>query len=465
MNRADAPILSPPADMAPESNGTILRLLLSLAVPVLFEHALHIAVGITDTWLANHLPHDTAPAAAAVGAMQYIFWFVGLFAAAIGTGATAIIAREVGAKHRRRANSVCGQAMLFATLFGLGLALLFWMGGRVIAWSTQLPPDASAYALTYIRLIAPAVPFVIMMFVANACLRGAGDTLTPAIGMMVVDVINLVLSYSLTYGKLGLPQLGFNGIAIGTMIAYICGGVLQMSVLIAGRGGIRLHLHRLRPHARDLNRLLKIGIPSGIEQLINFLANFAMLGIVNRTLPLNISAAAHNTAIRIESLSYMTGFAIAIGTSTLVGQSLGMRNPRRAGRAAYLAYALGGGFMTLMGLFFIFFGWLPARFMSDDPQVRELVTRCLFYTGFCQPGFAAFMIFAGALRGAGDTLWVMLLSLSSSVFIRLGGTLIVGAWLKQPLTAIWIVLSAELFIRGVLLYGRFLHGGWKHIKV
>ena len=103
-------------------------------------------------------------------------------------------------------------------------------------------------------MLTPSVPFLVAMFVANACLRGAGDTLTPAISMIVVDIVNIVFTWGFTRGLFGLPNLGFDGIAIGTVIAYIAGGVLQIVVLLVGRGGIKLHIHRLRPHLLPLCR-------------------------------------------------------------------------------------------------------------------------------------------------------------------------------------------------------------------
>src|SRR5262249_51360937 len=153
----------------------------------------------------------------------------------------------------------------------------------------------------------------------------------------------------------------------------------------------------------------------------NWSANFALVKIVNTTRPVNVAAAAHGNAIRIESISYMTGFAVAVAVATMVGQSLGMLQPRRAARGAYLAYAVGGGSMTLVGIFFIFFSRSPAAFLADDPAIRELTAKCLHITGFCQAGFAAAIIFGGALRGAGDTLSVMLLSLASVLVLRFGG--------------------------------------------
>jgi putative MATE family efflux protein len=443
----------------------LFKQLLWLALPVLAEHVLHMAVGWNDTYLANHLPHEAVAAGAAVGTVQYMLWFLGLFAGAIGTGSTAIIARAIGAKHRRLANSVCGQSVLFALILGTALGVFLFAFAVPLARLTGLHDAGYDFALTYLRLLAPSVPFLVVMFVANACLRGAGDTLTPAVSMVVVDVVNLFFSWGFTFGRFGLPEMGFEGIAVGTVIAYVVGGVLQFAVLVRGRGGIQLHLHRLRPHYLDLKRILRIGVPSGFGDLLNWVANFVLIWVVNSTDTTNASSAAHNIAIRIESVSYMTGFAVAVAATTMVGQSLGMKRPRRAERCAYLAYAVGGGFMTLMGVLFIFFGRYPAMLFSDDPTVIDLTTRCLRITGFCQAGFAAAIVFGGALRGAGDTMSVLYLNLFSVMLLRLGGVLIVGLWLRMGLTAIWVVLAAELFVRGALIYVRFVQGGWKKVEV
>jgi putative MATE family efflux protein len=400
-----------------------------------------------------------------VGTVGIFFWFLGLFASAIGTGATAIIARATGARHRSRANSACGQAILFAAIVGAAMAILFFGAAGATVRFISLTGAAHEYAHNYLRMLAPSVPFLIVMFVANACLRGAGDTLTPAVSMIVVDFVNIVASWSLTWGWFGLPALGFTGIAVGTVLAYVVGGTLQVIVLLVGRGGIKLHPHRLRPHWRDMNRIIRIGLPNAAENLINWCANFGLLKIVNRTQPLNVAAAAHTNAVRIESISYTMGFAIAMAAATMVGQSLGMRSARRAARSAYLAYLVGGGFMTLVGVLFIFFSKYPAAIMSGEPAIGELTARCLQITGFCQCGFAAAIIFGGALRGAGDTLAVMLISLVSVTIIRFGGVAVVGGYLHKPLPVIWIVLATDLFVRGVLIYGRFLHGGWKRIEV
>jgi putative MATE family efflux protein len=441
--------------------------LLTLAPPVVIEHFLHLLVGLTDTWVANHLPANAAAGTAAVGTIGYFLWFIGLTTSACGTGATALIARAKGAHHRSLANSVCGQSIAAMALVGLAVGAMLFIFAAPLVRIAGLGGDANALAYDYMRLLAWSVPFSTVMFVANACLRGAGDTLTPAISMLLVDGINMFFTYALGLGAFGLPAMGFMGIAIGTIIAYIAGGMIQFGVLLAGRGGIRLHLHRMRPHWLTLKRILRIGIPSGVESMLVWISQFAVLHIINGLdLLRNIAPAAHNNAVRLEAFSYMIGFAISAAAATMVGQSLGARNPRRASHAAYLCFALGGAFMTTWGLIFIFAGgWLARWISGPSAPIAQQTAMCLFITGFVQLPFAASIIFSGALRGAGDTMAVMVLNLASICLVRVIGVVFVVQVLHMGLAAVWIVLCIELFIRGLLMYLRFLQGAWRTVRV
>ncbi|MGE5612615.1 MAG: MATE family efflux transporter, partial [Bacillota bacterium] len=106
------------------SNRTLLGQIVALSLPIMVEHVLHIAVGLTDTYMANHLPAHAAAGTAAVGTISYFLWFIGLIVTAVGTGSTAIIARAKGARHRSLANSVCGQSILTGMVLGLAVGML-----------------------------------------------------------------------------------------------------------------------------------------------------------------------------------------------------------------------------------------------------------------------------------------------------------------------------------------------------
>lgn len=444
----------------------LTRQMLGLALPVWAEQVLHMGVGLNDTYLANHLPTNAAAAGAAVGTITYFIWFIGLLVGTVGTGAAALIARAKGARHRRLANRVTGQAMAAAAMFGVLFGILLLAGATPIIAATQLQGAAHGLAKSYLRMLSVSLPFTMLMFTANAVLRGGGDTLWPMLVMMAVDTINLLSSFALCRGWWGLPVMGFDGIALGTILAYVSGGVIQCVVLLRVSRAVRLHLHRLWPHAETLRRLFRIGVPAGVEGLLAWSANFGVIAIINRADATNVMSAAHINTVRIEGISYLSGMAFATAAATMVGMSLGMKDARRAVRSAYLAYAGGGAVMALCGLLMITWGRYPAAWLSPaDPHLVSLTTQCLMVTGFVQPFFAATMIFAGALRGAGDTFVVMVLNLASVLGLRFTGVIVVGLWLRWGLVAIWMVLAGELIVRGTLSYLRFLQGGWQQLDV
>jgi putative MATE family efflux protein len=469
MTETDLVILAPEAAGilgARESNRDLLGQVLRLALPVLAEQVLHMMVGLNDTWLANHLPHDAADAGAAVGTITYFLWFIGLLVASVGTGSTAIIARAKGARHRSLANRVTGQSISAALLMGALIGLATLVNSRAIVHAAQLQGLAQQFALSYLRMLSLTLPLTMLMLMAGACLRGGGDTITPAAIMVMVDIVNMVSSFALTRGWFGLPALGFKGIALGTILAYVVGGVTQFIVLCIGTRGAKLHLHRMWPHWHTIKRLLRIGVPTGVGGMLDWFANFGVLSVVNHMDSTNVSSAAHMNTIRLESISFLSGIAFATAAATMVGISLGRKDPDRAQRCAYLSYAVGGSIMFICGLLMITLGRFPARWLSPhDPHIIALTTHCLFITGFIQSGFAANLIFGFALRGAGDTLVITLLNLSTIIGIRFLGVLIVGLWLHLGLQAVWMVLAGELFIRGCITYGRFIQGAWMKIQV
>jgi putative MATE family efflux protein len=442
----------------------LFRTLWLLTLPILAENLLHMIVGFTDTYLAGHLRENSKAATAAVGSVAYVLWLVNLMAMAIASGATAIVARAIGARHKRLANRVTGQAVAAAAILGLSTAILFSILADPLANMTGLEGTAFEFARYYFRVLSFSLPFSITTVAAAACLRGAGDTKSPAIAMIVVDLVNVALSYGLARGAWGLPEMGFRGIAVGTVVAYTIGGIILVVVLARG-SIVRLYWHRLWPHWQTLKRLLRIGLPAGVGDILPWFAQFLILRMINQLDATNVSGAAHMVTIRVESFSFTFGLAFMGATATLVGQSLGRKDPARAARAAWLAFACGAAVMLSWGVAFAVAGKYLAGFMNDDPAAVALSAQCLFITSFAQLGFAATLVFGGALRGAGDTMVVMLINLISQIGLRLGGVIVLTQVLRYDLRAVWFALAAELSLRGLAIFIRFQHGGWKHVAV
>ena len=442
------------------SQGAIRRDVLHLALPAMGEQLLSMAVGIVDTFLVGPLG---AASLAAVGlANQWVFMATTLFGA-IATGATALIARFTGAQENDQANEVLRQSVLLGALIGvmatiLGLSLA---GPAVTLLGAE--EDVVKLGASYLRVVSSIFFFSTLMFIGNASLRGAGDTRTPLFVMLVVNVLNIVIAWTAINGPFGLPRLGVVGSALGAATGRLVGGVLVMAILLKGRAGIRLTLAGWRPDLGLIRRILRVGLPTGLEQLL-FRTGHMVFARILAELG-TVAYAANQVAINGWALSFMPGFGFALAATTLVGQSLGARDPEGAQQRGYTAYRLGAGLMGMVGLAFLLFPAQIVGFFTDDPQVIALGTMPLRMVGLIQPLLAATMIFAGGLRGAGDTRFPMFINGGAIWLIRLPLAYLLALVLGWGLPGAWAALALDMSLRGVLNFLRFRSGRWKTIKV
>jgi putative MATE family efflux protein len=303
-----------------------------------------------------------------------------------------------------------------------------------------------------------------------ACLRGAGDTRTGMWVMILVNAINVGLSWTLVRGLGPLPALGFPGIALGTACGEGVGGLVVLAVLARGRSGLRLEPRGMIPAWGEIRRILRIGLPAAGESLTNIVCQLWFLGLINRLGPL--ATAAHGMAIRCEAVAFLTVTAFQVAASTLTGQYLGARRPDLAARAAATAWGLGVAVLSMLGLiiynqagpmFELFLG-------GRQPGVVALGVPVLRVVAFALPALATINVLSGALRGAGDTRWPWLIVLFGYLVVRLPLTYLLatpanGGGLGWGLYGAWVAMFADLCVRGILVAARFLNGGWRLIRV
>ena len=433
---------------------------LRLALPATGEQILSLLVGLVDTFLVGHLG---AASLAAVGLSNQWVMLVMTFFGAVGTGTTALIARATGAGDETLAQRTLRQSLLLGLLLGfLASFLAYSLAGSAIAL-LGAKEDASGLAIVYLRTVALVLPLSGLMFIGNAAMRGAGDTRTPLKVMLAVNLINITVAWVLINGPLGLPRFGVLGSALGAVAGRLTGGVLVVFWLFQGRANLQLCLRGMRLDIPLIRRVLHVGLPTGIEQL---LFRFALMTFVAIIASLGTAAyAAHQVAIDGESLSFMPGFGFGVAATTLVGQNLGARKPERARYSGYLAYGLGGGLMSIMGLVFFLFARQIVGFFTDDPQVIALGATPLRMVAIVQPFLAAAIIFAGALRGAGDTRYPMFVNGASAWCIRVPLAYLLAHVLGLGLTGAWMAMIIDLTVRGTLEFVRFRGGRWTHIQV
>jgi putative MATE family efflux protein len=288
--------------------------------------------------------------------------------------------------------------------------------------------------------------------------------------MVLVNAINVTVSWSLVRGLGPVPAIGFRGVAIGTACAEGVGGLVVLSVLARGRSGLRLEWRGMVPDPADIQRILRISVPAAGESLTNSFCQLWFLGLINR---LGTTAtAAHGVAIRCEAIAFLTVTAFGVAASTLTGQYLGAGRPDLAGRAARTAWAIGTAALAAMGvLLYTEAGPMIALFLGGrQPQVVGLGVPVLRIVAFATPALATITILNGSLRGAGDTRWPWLFVLFGYLVIRIPLTYVLttpasAGGLELGLRGAWFAMFADLSVRAGLVTARFLQGGWRWTRV
>ncbi len=450
--------------------GSVRRRVFDLALPAVGEQVLNMAVGLTDIYLvgnlslraADQLGYSSATALAGAGLGNQMVWLVTVFFIALGIGGTALVARAVGAGNHADVQRIVRQSMLIGLAFGLSVTVVMLVGVehflRLLGASDEVLPLGAQYVHIIALTLIPAA----LLFVGNACLRGAGDTRTPLYAMIGVNGTNILLSWLLVNGNLGFPTLGVAGAAIGAAIGRGGGGIVLVALLLRGRSGLRLEPD-LRPDPVTLRRLINVGLPSAGEQLV---FQGALLIFTRFVTGLGMVAyAAHNVTITIESLSFLPGLGYAAAASTLVGQALGARSPREAEDMTYEALWQGGLMMTLAGVIMACF---PGHILSvfiNDPAVIEAATPALRAGGLVQPALAVSFILLGGLRGAGDTHWPLYSRMMTNWAVRLPLTFWLVGIMGAGLEGIWLAMCTDFTLQSLLALWRFSAGRWKHLEV
>lgn len=475
-----------------------------LSWPILVESLLNAFVGLTDTVLAagidpgRHAGLDGVQATDAVSGAAYLLWVITLVVQALGVGASALIARAVGAGRFGAANGTVGQVLSLCAVSGVVVGVLMALAAGPTASLLSLQPGAASAFREYIWINSLGVPLHSLLFGGIACARGAGDSIRPLLAMIAVNIVNPIASFALAGVDLTRTSLvagehvtrtilrnplefnwGVKGIAAGTLAGYLAGAVIIVWALSRGVGGVRLRARWLVPHRPTLLRVMGLAMPNFLETFGMWAGNFLLILVVGW---IGISTpgalGAHFIAIRVEAFSFLAGMALGTAAATLGGQFLGAGSPEHARRAVWTCAGLAALVMGLCGVAYM--AWpraLVGMLSSQEPHL-QLTPALLFITGTIQVPFAVANVLRAALRGVGDVraaMWIVWIStyamrlplayLMSGVDIRLGSRVIENpSPLDWGLPGLWIALCTEIVLRSVMFVWRFARGGWSRAR-
>ena len=429
--------------------------------PAFIELVMSTLFGMVDMVMVGQL----SPAAiAAVGLTNQPFMLLSAIFAAVNIGGTTLVAWSIGAKDHDKAKIVTRQIIVLNTFLGILLAACGFFFAEPIVRFMGARPDTLDMAKRYFEIVAAGMVFQGIIMGITACLRGAGETRIPMFYNVGSNLLNVVGNYILIYGKWGFPRWEVAGAAASTTLSRLLACLAALYVVYLSRR-TKIHLsfrgeYRFKPDV--IRKVFSIGLPSAFEQ---FTLQSGLMLFAKIVSGLGTAGfAAHQIGLNISGLSFAPSMAFGVAATTLVGQSLGAGEPQKAEQYARFIRKVAVGFACVVGVCYILFSYPLARLYTKDLAVAAMAGAVLKLLALAQPGQSTQLSLAGALRGAGDTMYPLYASIIGIWGFRVGATYLFVNVFGWGLNGAWIALVMDQYIRSSVIYLRFRSGKWKTIK-
>ncbi|MBN1943802.1 MAG: MATE family efflux transporter [Phycisphaerae bacterium] len=389
------------------------------------------------------------------------------------------VSQNLGAGRLERCGQYAWAGLTVALCFALLAQLLSIPAGAAMRAFGHGPRVAALEAMYFRYMLLNLIP-MLMSKVLEQFFYGLGRSNVVLLSSFLANAVNIFANWVLIYGHWGLPAMGLEGAAVGTVL----GTLVMLGVLAAMFLSRRTHRRYATRRAGDMKlrecgEILRIGWPAGVQ----FCADVLAWGMITAFLIGKFGMdhlAANTTAIRYMSLSFMPAVGIGIATTALVGRYIGESRPDLALRRVRAALIAAVGYMGLCGLFFFLFRHELVRFyISIAPSdvasaeiaarvdsITHIGARLLLCAAIFQVFDAAAIIYNGALRGAGDTFWPMVTTIALCWLLQVGGGFtIVHNFPGLTSLGPWISASAFIVALSVVFCWRFESGQWRKIDL
>jgi len=433
--------------------------LLRLSLPIVVSQGAYAVMVFTDRWFMSQL--DAVHIAATLGGGVASFFCISLFVGIISY-ANAMVAQYFGAGKFEKCPRVVSQGIIMILMSLPVLALVTYFVGDLFEAMGHDPRQVELERVYFYVLMAGSL-FTLMKICIASYFSGIGQTKV----VMVCDVIgmalNIPLSYVLIFGKYGFPEMGIAGAALGTIIASAFALTLFITFYLAKEHREKFKvLESFRYDAGILRRYLRLGIPSGFELFMN-VATFNLFLLMFQSYGVN-EGAAMAIVFNWDMLSFVPMIGLNIGVMSLIGRFVGANDMERANEVIAAGFVMALTYSGILGLLFINYR-VPlveifATPTGDFSEISELASYMMIGLSTYVVADATLLISGGALRGAGDTRWLMITSISLHWLMLIAQYFIIMVYELGPKASWWAFVAMLLSLAMIYLY-RLLGDVWR----
>ena len=379
------------------------------------------------------------------------------------------IAHYVGAGQHKQVGTALWQGLWMALAATVVLTFACLLAEPIFSW-TNHPPAVQAEEVIYFRILTLGSAFFLLGAVVSGFFIGRGYTRPVLFANLIAALLNIPLDYALIFGKWGAPELGIAGAGYATVTGWaFCAIVLGFGVFTKKNDAKFKVFRSWRLNTNIFFRLLRFGGPSGANLFMEvvgfawFVFEVGKLG--------EVPLAASNIALSVNTLIFTPMLGLNTAVSALVGQAMGRKRPDEANTVTQSALHISLMYMLPLCLsFFLFSGPLMEVFRPSDPAVdyapiKDTGMVLIYYIAIYSLVDSCNIVYLGALKGAGDTLFVMLILAGTGICMLIVPIVVLKSLSMATLHALWIVLTAYVMGMALCSFLRFRNGGWRKMQV
>lgn len=441
------------------TEGPILRTLIFFSVPSLMSNALQsLSSTVNSIWVGRLIGEDALAATANANIIMFLLLSAGF---GFGMAGTVKIGHRFGAHDIDGARRTFGSAVGFTGIIMIAIAAIGWFGAPYLLDALDTPGGAYALALTYLRLMFVAVPFLVVSLILSMGLRGTGDPRTPLIFMGVTVGIDAIFNPLLISGFGPFPKLGIAGSALSTIMASLISFLGMVIYVYAKDLPLRLRgaeLKYLRPRREELEFIVLKGIPMGAQMLVMSAAGIIIVGLVNREGLL--MTAAYGAAMQLFTYIQMPAMAIGGAVSAMAAQYIGAKKWHQLDHVAragvLINFAMTG---VLTAILLIFDRQALGLFLGPGSPAVPLGRHIQLIASWNFILFGVTMVYSATMR-AGGAVWIPLGIIAFTLYpVRLGFYFLTYGRLGAD--AIWWSFPIAATASLALAWWFYHYSGWR----
>lgn len=434
---------------------------LEIAIPLFISQASETVMMFTDRLFLSKLGPEQMSAAMGGGTVSFlaVTFFIGL----IGYS-TAMVAQRFGANQSQKCALITTHALLISVL-AYPIIISFIPLGKVVFTKAGISPEQLKYQIPYFQIIMFGNITVLLRNSLSCFFSGIGKTRVIMIANVACMILNVGVNYLLVFGKFGFPQLGVQGAAYGTVIS----GLASLTILAVAyfhKNNVHKYgvLESFRLKKGLFKELFHFGYPAGLELFFGQIG-FALMIIAFHSQG-TVVATSVTIAFNWDMVSFIPLIGVGTAVTSLVGRYIGAQDLKTAHRSTCSALAMVLCYSVLLLIPFVFFTegmvnlFQPSESSATFAEIHDLAVFMVRFIAFYIITDAFVVVFSGALRGAGDTFYTMLISAFVHLAVAFAAFMLffaVGASAKTT----WAVIISLFLLVGPIFYIRYRTGNWK----